>query len=212
MTTHEWLDIFNAIWLSVPAYHDLTPKTKPYEEVFQWNGKGMNGMSQYLLGVVTQSLRGGSPTQRPIFNCPIECTQTLLEINEYARYKSHDDAILSYMEDALSRFHTFKDIFFLCRAGKKGKAKANALTTELVKKPKVDKDMYAETWMPSMMWHEMIPWRDFISHERDVVTAQEGTKVLRKYRRKIRKVWKELCYGKAETLEDAEEAAKMVAV
>jgi len=29
-----------------------------------------------------------------------------------------------------------------------------------------------------------------------------------KYRRKIWKVWKELCYGKAETLEDAEEAAR----
>jgi len=28
-----------------------------------------------------------------------------------------------------------------------------------------------------------------------IVTAQEGTKVLGKYRRKIRKVWKELCYG-----------------
>jgi len=42
----------------------------------------------------------------------------------------------------------------------------------------------------------------------DIVTAQEGTKVLGKYRRKIRKVWKELCYGKAETLEDAEEEAR----
>ena len=40
------------------------------------------------------------------------------------------------------------------------------------------------------------------------VTAQGGTKVLGKYRRKIRKVWKELCYGKAETLEDAEGAAR----
>jgi len=40
------------------------------------------------------------------------------------------------------------------------------------------------------------------------VTVQEGTKVLGKYRRKIRKVWKELCYGKAEMLEDAEEAAR----
>ena len=42
----------------------------------------------------------------------------------------------------------------------------------------------------------------------ETVTAQEGTKVLGKYKRKIRRVWKELCYGKAETLEDAEEAAR----
>jgi len=32
--------------------------------------------------------------------------------------------------------------------------------------------------------------------------------ILRNNRRKIRKVWKELYYGKAETLEDAEEAAR----
>jgi len=75
MKTHERLDKYNAIWLSVPAYHDLTPKHKSYEEVSQWNGKEMKEMSQYLLGVVTQSLRGGSPAQRPIFNHAIECTQ-----------------------------------------------------------------------------------------------------------------------------------------
>jgi len=41
-----------------------------------------------------------------------------------------------------------------------------------------------------------------------VVTAQEGTKILRHNGRKIREVWKESCYGKAETLVDAEEAAR----
>ena len=45
-----------------------------------------------------------------------------------------------------------------------------------------------------------------------VVTAQDGTEILGNNRRKIWKVWKELCHGKAETLEDAEEAEKMVAV
>jgi hypothetical protein len=81
----------------VPAYHDLTPKNKSYEEVSQWNGKEMKEMSQYLLGVVTQSLRGGSPAQSPIFNRAIECPWALLEFYMYARYKSHDDATLSYM-------------------------------------------------------------------------------------------------------------------
>jgi hypothetical protein len=37
----------------VPAYHDLTPKKKSYEEVSQWNGKEIKKMSWYLLGVVT---------------------------------------------------------------------------------------------------------------------------------------------------------------
>jgi hypothetical protein len=30
MKTHEWLNKYNAIWLSVPAYHNLTPKIKSY--------------------------------------------------------------------------------------------------------------------------------------------------------------------------------------
>jgi len=40
------------------------------------------------------------------------------------------------------------------------------------------------------------------------VTAQAGTVVPGNNRRRIRVVWKESCYGKAETLEDAEKAAR----
>ena len=42
------------------------------------------------------------------------------------------------MEDTLCHCHTFKDFFLLGRAGKKAKAIANALRTELMKKRKVD--------------------------------------------------------------------------
>jgi hypothetical protein len=73
----------------------------------------MKEISQYLLGVVTQYLRGGNPVQHPIFNHTIECTQGVLELYMYARYKFHDDATLSCMEDALRRFHTFKHVFLL---------------------------------------------------------------------------------------------------
>jgi len=31
--THKPLEKYKAIWLSVPAYHDLTPKNKSYEAV-----------------------------------------------------------------------------------------------------------------------------------------------------------------------------------
>jgi len=163
--THTWLDKYNAIWLSMPAYHDLTPKTKSYEEVSQWNGKEMKEMSQYLLGVVTQSLQRGSPAQRHIFNRAIECTRALLEFYMYARYKSHNDATLSYMDDAPCRFHTFKDVFLLGRAGKQTMAKANALRTQLVKKRKVDEETNAEIWTPSKERCEMNAWQDNISHE-----------------------------------------------
>jgi hypothetical protein len=97
MKTHEWLDKYNAIWLSVRAYHDLTPKIKSYEEFSQWNGKEMKEISRYLDGVVTQSPQGGRCAQRPIFNLPIECTWALSEFYMYARYNSHDGATLSYM-------------------------------------------------------------------------------------------------------------------
>jgi hypothetical protein len=150
------------------CFHDLTPKTKSYEEISQWNGKKMKEMSQYLLGVETQSLRGGSPAQRPIFNRTIGCTQALLECYMSARYKSHDDPTLSYMEDTLSCFHPFKGVFLLRGAGKKAKAKDNALMMELVKKREVDEEPNAETWTLSKKRREMNAWRDYISHEIDV--------------------------------------------
>jgi len=78
---HEPLQKYNAIWLSVAVYHYHTPKYTTYEEVAEWNGKEMKEMSWYLLGVVTQSLWGGNPAQRPIFNHPFECTEELLEFH-----------------------------------------------------------------------------------------------------------------------------------
>jgi len=72
------------------------------------------------------------------------------------------------MEDALHRFHTFKDVFVLWRAGKKAKDKADALRPELVKKRKVDEETNAETWTPSKKRREMNAWRDYISHEIDI--------------------------------------------
>jgi hypothetical protein len=71
------------------------------------------------------------------------------------------------MEDALHRFHTLKVVFLLGRAGKQKKVKANALTTELVKKRKVDHETNAETWMLSEKQGEMNASRDYISQEID---------------------------------------------
>jgi hypothetical protein len=63
----------------------------------------------------------------------------------YARYKSYDDATLSYMADSLCCFHTFKDVVLLRPVSKKAKAKANAPRMELVKKQKVDEETNSET-------------------------------------------------------------------
>jgi hypothetical protein len=86
MKTHEGLDKNNAIRLSVHAYHDHTLKYKSYTEVDPQNEKEMKEMNRYLLGVVTQSLPGGSPTQRPIFNRAIECTRALIGFYIYTQY------------------------------------------------------------------------------------------------------------------------------
>jgi len=131
-------------------------------------------MSLYLLGVVTHSLRGGSPAQSPIFNRAIECTRALLEFYMYAGYKSHHDATLGYAEDALRCYHTLKDVFLLGRAGKMVKAKANAVRTELVKKRIVDDEYNPETWTPSKKRPKMNTWRDYICQEIDVSKELEA--------------------------------------
>jgi hypothetical protein len=72
------------------------------------------------------------------------------------------------MEDVLRRFHTFKDVFLLGRAGRKANAKANTLRTDLVKKRKVDEETNAETWKPSKKQRKMNVWQDYISLKMDV--------------------------------------------
>jgi hypothetical protein len=80
----------------------------------------MKEMSLYLLGVEIQCLRGGNRAQRPIFNRSIECKWALVEFYMYVQYKSHNDATLGYVEDALHRFYTFKDVFLTQASWQKG--------------------------------------------------------------------------------------------
>ena len=174
MKTHGRLDRYNALWLSVPAYHDLTPKTKSYEEVSQWSGKEVKEMSRYLLAVVVQTLRTGTvgPSDRTLFNRAIECTRTLLEFYMYSRYKSHDDDTIGYMEDALNSFHKTKDVFLGARVGKRARAKASNLRTELVRKRKAEEELRAESLTPTQRRREYNEWRDFIDSEVDM--SKEG--------------------------------------
>jgi hypothetical protein len=173
MQMYKRLDMYNPTWLSVPTYHNFTPNNKSDEEVSQWKGNKMKQMSQYMLGVVTQCVRGRRPAQRPIFSRQIQCTWALLEFFMYVQYKSHDDETLSYMEDALHDFNTLKDVFLLGQAGNKLMAKVNALRTDLVKKGKVDEETNGETWKLSMKQCEMNAWRYYITHEIDVSKESE---------------------------------------
>jgi len=125
-------------------------------------------MSRYLLGVVTQSLQDGNPAQRPIITHATGCKWALLVFYMYARDNSHNVATFSYIEDASRRFHTFKNIILLGRAGKEAKPKPNAMRTELVKMWNVDEEINAQTWRPSKTRHQVKTWRDSIIHEIDV--------------------------------------------
>ena len=122
-------------------------------------------MSRNIFGVVTQTLHGRSSIQQPIFMHTIECTRALLSFYMYARYKSHDDAPLSYMEDSLQHFDTFQNVFLLGRANKKEKANANDQRTELVEKRNLYDTSHAETRMPCTKRCEINTWRDYISHK-----------------------------------------------
>ena len=104
-------------------------------------------MSRCLLAVVVQTLRSGrvSPTLRVIFNRAIECTRALLEFYMYSYYKSHDEDTVSYMDDAPHRFHRTKDVFLGGRIGKRARAKASKLRTELVRKRRSSRQT---TWQP----------------------------------------------------------------
>jgi hypothetical protein len=114
----------------------------------------MKEMNRYLLQVVTQSLQGGSPAQHRMFDYAIECTWASLEFYMYAQFKFHENSTLTYTEDALHRFHTFKDISLHGRTGKKAKANANALRSERMKNPKVNEETNAEPWTLSKKRHQ----------------------------------------------------------
>jgi hypothetical protein len=65
MKTPEWLDKYNAIWFSVPAYHKVRRKNTSYDEDSQCNWNEMNEMSRYLLGVLPSLYEGETPLRVP---------------------------------------------------------------------------------------------------------------------------------------------------
>jgi hypothetical protein len=128
---HKRLDKFNDIWLSVPAYLDMTKPRCAYEEVSHWNGGEIKTMTRFLVGVVRNALRDPSPSQRSVFDRAVECSRSLIEFYFYCQYDSHDDETLDLMDNALRRFHDSKDVFQQFRAGKRLAAEAKERRTEL---------------------------------------------------------------------------------
>jgi hypothetical protein len=128
---HKRLNKFNDIWLSVPAYLDMSKPRCAYEEVSRWNGGEIKTMTRFLTGVVRNALRDPSPSQRDVFERAVECTRSLIEFYFYCQYDSHDDETLNLMENALRCFHDTKNVFQQFRASKRVAAEAKERQTDL---------------------------------------------------------------------------------
>lgn len=128
---YKRLERFNDIWLSVPAYLDMSKPKRAYEEVSRWNGGEIKTMTRFLVGVLRNALRDPEPSQRSIFDRAIQCTRALVEFYFYCQYDSHDEETLDLMENALRRFHDYKDVFRQFRAGKRLTAEAKHKRKEL---------------------------------------------------------------------------------
>jgi hypothetical protein len=154
---HKRLEQFNDIWLSVPAYLDMSKPRCAYEEVSRWNGGEIKTMTRFLVGVTRNALRNPSPAQKVHFDSALECTRSLVEFYMYCQYDSHDNDTLNLMEDALRRFHDTKSVFLQFRAGKRLAAEAKDKRTALCQerdaelkanfgKPTAQKQRIRETW------------------------------------------------------------------
>ena len=128
---HKRLEKFNDIWLSVPAYLDMTKPRCAYEEVSWWNGGEIKTMTRFLVGVVHNALRDPTSTQRDAFERAVECTRSLIEFYFYSQYNSHDEETLNLMDNALLCFHDAKGVFQQFRASKRLTAESNKRQKEL---------------------------------------------------------------------------------
>ena len=129
---HNRLEAFNNIWLSVPAYLDMTRPRRAYGEVSSWQGKEIKTMSRFLVGVLRSALGGPSASQRSVFDEAIECSRALVEFYFYCQYESHDEETLSCMAGALQRFHSYKGVIRQFRAGKRVTVEGKAHRKDLM--------------------------------------------------------------------------------
>ena len=128
---HKWLELFNDIWLSVPAYLDMSKPRCAYEEVLRWNGGEIKMMTRFLVGVRCNTLRNPNLAQKALFESAMQCTHSLVEFYMYYQYDLHDTDTLNLMADALRRFHHTKCVFLQYRAGKRLMAEARDKRIEL---------------------------------------------------------------------------------
>ena len=98
---HKRLQCFNAIWLSVSSYLDMTRPKRSYEQVSRWTGKEIKTMCRFLVVVLRLALQDAVAPQKAEFEEAIQCTRALVEFYFYCQYDFHDEETLNLMHDAL---------------------------------------------------------------------------------------------------------------
>ena len=128
---HGRQELFDEIWKSLPPYPGFFVPKKAYREVTQWQGKEMRNLGRCILGVFASSLRRPTPTQRSPFRDAIRCVRALVDFSLMAQYQSHTEDTLGYMEQYLSEFHRYKEVFQEFRTSKKTRQEADANDEQL---------------------------------------------------------------------------------
>ena len=118
LRSHGRFQLFNAIWLKVPSYLEMSKPKKSWEQVSSWTGKEMKTIFRFVVAVLRGALRDPSSSQKGEFHEAMECARALTEFFFYSRYDLHDDETLNLMDDALQRFHDYKSVFARWRVGK----------------------------------------------------------------------------------------------
>jgi hypothetical protein len=80
---YDRLASFNAIWLSIQSYLNMTRRTKVYEEISQCTGKELKTISRFRVSCLESALSGASNSERPVFEKAILCTRALCDFYMY---------------------------------------------------------------------------------------------------------------------------------
>ena len=145
---HNRMEAFNRLWSIMPPYPGFSPFRKPYTEVTQWQGKELKMLGRTLLPILGATLQSPTAEQRGHFKQAILCVKGLIFFHLMAKYHSHTDRTIAYMESYLEDFHRHKEIFARFRANKMTKKSALELRQELSAELKIARESAGD-------WHRL---------------------------------------------------------
>ena len=128
---HDWQELFDDIWESLPQYPGFFLPKKSYREVTQWQGKEMRNLGCCILEVFASSLRRPMPAQQDPFRHAIQCVRALVDFSLMAQYRSHTEDTLEDMEQYLPDLHHHKEVFQEFRTSKNTRQEADANDEQL---------------------------------------------------------------------------------